>query len=923
MKRYLHLRVPAMLLVAVLLILTLASCANNTPKDTQGTEKPTSTSAPTDAPGSDPTGDPEEEPSPEPDPDPDPDPAPVDPKSLTTVFFTTPAIPADAGEEIDLTKYNVQFTAGKTVAAKSITWDSEQLSVRDGRVSADKAGVYELIAMSDDAEKTVYLVVKAPEDTEYVLYYNSFDDDGSIDELDRVETANGASYTVSDGRLVLSASGNAGSVARVLLPQWLGDFANYSISSSATITRKANESRWMSLMYRVQNNDYPYYQMCVRANTNATNGVELAYRTADGSWAYYGKTGYSSALSANELYDINLIACEGSVSASINGQSLLNTGSAIDLGTGRVGLQASGCQAEYDYVKVTAVFPAVSTFGMENVDIKDVSTGITSAPTVIAEISSESELEGISSLKAGIAVMELNDDGFVICPDGSVICTANAAIHKLNNKAIPAFKLPDTMDAGEAAVIFMHLETKELMVLSSNADTIKTVRDARPDALGVLDWSNKTDIALIDMRSAANSCGSRICLLPADMATQATTDLLSSLSMTVWFKAEKSTNVELITLITAGANGILTDNCPALVECLGSDIFAENTIIRPVSVIGHRGMPAIAPENTIIGSQLAAKYGANIIENDIYITADGVLVVMHDGTIDRTTNGTGNVESFTYDQLCSYMVDDAPDSSATGLGTVTAAQPIPTLEEYFEAFKGTDTFLFIEIKSSDLSRLVPALAELIGEYDFYGQCGVICFSTDAVRAVKEAIPQISAGYLCSDGSFESIYSATTDLCSTYNPSYSVVNKSLVKALAHRGVTTWPWTVNSETDFDKFFLMGVGGITTNYSNFVSEYVRHITSDKQEYTLSAGGTAAAKITVEKYGAAIGATDYSNGTYVTTDTEMIVIEGNATLSFNGTQLSADEAGDATVLFRLSYQLNNGTTVYVYTQPVTVHVQ
>ena len=373
--------------------------------------------------------------------------------------------------------------------------------------------------------------------------------------------------------------------------------------------------------------------------------------------------------------------------------------------------------------------------------------------------------------------------------------------------------------------------------------------------------------------------------------------------------------------MTSGANGILTSERKLFESVITSPIFKNNSIIRPVGIIGHRGTPALAPENTVEGSILAAANGANIIENDIYITTDGVIVVMHDSTIDRTTNGTGSVESFSYAQLCQYYVDIAPTTSETQYGKVTDSQPIPTLEDYFKAFKDTDTFMFIEIKSSKPDTIAAALRTLIDKYDIADQCGVIAFNQTAVTEIRKAIPEISVGYLCSDSSLETIVNNTSKLESSYNPDSSKINAELLKDLAARGIFTWPWTIRDSASFDNFFLMGVSGITTDNSYFAKNYVKRISTESKEYRLEAGKSLDLKLIVQNYGA-LSTSDLSNVTYNTTDAEMLLIEGNQTLNYSSGKLTATEQGDASVLFRLSFKLNNGKTAFVYSEPVTISV-
>jgi hypothetical protein len=145
----------------------------------------------------------------------------------------------------------------------------------------------------------------------------------------------------------------------------------------------------------------------------------------------------------------------------------------------------------------------------------------------------------------------------------------------------------------------------------------------------------------------------------------------------------------------------------------------------------------------------------------------------------------------------------------------------------------------------------------------------------------------------------------------------------VKYLADRGIFTWPWTVNNSNLFDALYLMGVAGITTNYSNFAQKYVKRITPDKTKYFGTVGKSIDVNIQMELYGAAKDAEAFENTVIPTNKAEMFVIEGNSTLIFDGTSVTATAAGNATVIFRLSFRLSNGETAYVYTQPVAINIK
>ena len=396
-----------------------------------------------------------------------------------------------------------------------------------------------------------------------------------------------------------------------------------------------------------------------------------------------------------------------------------------------------------------------------------------------------------------------------------------------------------------------------------------------------------------------------ICLISSADATVKNVNFLQSLATVVWVKSNGDSIDELVRCITSGAYGVVTGDRITLEKTLTGSIFAKNTIIRPVNVIGHRGMPSIAQENTIKGSIAAVSHGANIVENDVYLTKDGVVVVMHDSTLDRTTNGSGKVEDLTYAQISQYKVD-----SLAGV----ASEPIPTLEDYMKEFKGKDVIIYIEIKSNK-PEIVPAIKALIDKYDFYSQACVIAFSEEQVQLVRKTIPQISCGFLSSSlSSLQGISSSVYEYSSTFNPNQSLINKELLRDLYHRGISVWPYTINDNTKFDEFFLMGVSGITTNYANFVEQYVKTLSADKNEYSFTAGASV---------DTVLSALNYKGEKVDTQNAEIVVVSGNSSITFKDGKLSATEKGDACVVFRISFKLKNGQTAYVYSQPVNVSVK
>ncbi|MGV2794896.1 terminase, partial [Clostridium perfringens] len=128
---------------------------------------------------------------------------------------------------------------------------------------------------------------------------------------------------------------------------------------------------------------------------------------------------------------------------------------------------------------------------------------------------------------------------------------------------------------------------------------------------------------------------------------------LQKLAVMVWAQEAPGTTggpLPLHRLITAGVNGVVAAEPVKAHEAL--ELYnRDTTLVRKVYMIGHRGMPSVSPENTIESNILAIEAGADYIENDMFLTKDGYLIITHNASLETTTDGRGQVENFTLEQL--------------------------------------------------------------------------------------------------------------------------------------------------------------------------------------------------------------------------------------------------------------------------------
>ena len=162
-------------------------------------------------------------------------------------------------------------------------------------------------------------------------------------------------------------------------------------------------------------------------------------------------------------------------------------------------------------------------------------------------------------------------------------------------------------------------------------------------------------------------------------------------------------------------------------------------------VVAHRGAPAVAPENTMEAYRLAVEMGADAIELDVHLTADGKLAVMHDETVERTTNLTGAIASMTMKQLRTADAGhrfEAPDGSFPFRGK---GLKVPTLAEVLK-WLPTGIGLVIEVKAR--AATAPTIAALRGSrVREAGAVTLISFDERAIEESRQLDPEIPTGYL--------------------------------------------------------------------------------------------------------------------------------------------------------------------------------
>jgi glycerophosphoryl diester phosphodiesterase len=161
-----------------------------------------------------------------------------------------------------------------------------------------------------------------------------------------------------------------------------------------------------------------------------------------------------------------------------------------------------------------------------------------------------------------------------------------------------------------------------------------------------------------------------------------------------------------------------------------------------VITINHRGYNTIAPENTLPAYIMSKEKGYNYVECDVSFTSDGIPVLLHDDTIDRTSNGSGSVSNLTYEQLLQYDFGSWKSSEYTGT-------KIPTFEEFIVLCKNIGLYPYIELKSNGnyTREQIVEIVNIVKKCGMQGNVTYISFNIDYLEYVNSVDKQARIGYL--------------------------------------------------------------------------------------------------------------------------------------------------------------------------------
>lgn len=246
-------------------------------------------------------------------------------------------------------------------------------------------------------------------------------------------------------------------------------------------------------------------------------------------------------------------------------------------------------------------------------------------------------------------------------------------------------------------------------------------------------------------------------------------------------------------------------------------------------IIAHRGASGSAPENTLAAVNKALEIGVDMVEIDVHQTKDKEIVVIHDNTVNRTTNGRGRVRDYSLKHLKAL-------DAGSWFSSEFKNERVPALAEVIKLVKGKAELL-IEIKSSGAyPGIEEIIIKILEENDFVKQCVIHCFNSVSLKKIRTHHPEVRIQKLVLGNIFflplhidyrpQLGHYHHYDFVSGINPNHKYINEMMLKKIQQKGQTVYVWTQNDEEKMKELISLGVDGIITDYPEKLKKIIQNL-------------------------------------------------------------------------------------------------
>lgn len=542
------------------------------------------------------------------------------------------------------------------------------------------------------------------------------------------------------------------------------------------------------------------------------------------------------------------------------------------------------------------------------VSVQNESTPVALAPSIVQVVTAKTDL---TSNAANQWAFSLDAKLNLLDQQGKKHGTIQQFLTDPTRRTIPLLTIKNEETLKSLVAIANDIDLSDISLRSSDEQLLRKIHVMLPNSRTVLDLSQTKKLGaerqdLANILHRTNAAYARIVILPSYLINKENVAFLQQRLLSVWGESHAGGFAFAAKILTAGLNAVITTDSAPYIDILAA--MPNPTLLRKPLLIGHRGVPSLEDENTLESAKKAVALGADIVENDIYITKDNHLVIMHDPTVDRTTNGKGFIEQMTLAEV-------------KKLSTHRGHQ-VPTLAEYFQTFKDNKRMVhFVEIKSGN-PNLITELKKEIEQYSIEDQVVAISFNVAQIKRMKHQLPGYTTGYLTGHvpksndvhTDVKNLMEVTQRHASTFNSSYGNITPALLDVAKHRGITFWPWTFRDEKIFKNYYITGINGLTTDYSQFASKYVVDIAAtDVNERKIHVGEPLQFQLQL---------TQQNGETLLAEANQLILLSSQQAIYRDADHIRYIGPGTAYVMPGYRYSIDGSHSYTIFTAPIKVTV-
>jgi glycerophosphoryl diester phosphodiesterase len=227
-------------------------------------------------------------------------------------------------------------------------------------------------------------------------------------------------------------------------------------------------------------------------------------------------------------------------------------------------------------------------------------------------------------------------------------------------------------------------------------------------------------------------------------------------------------------------------------------------------IYAHRGASGYAPENTFAAFDRALEMPIDGIETDIRATQDGMLVLLHDATVDRTTDGSGAVAGLT---LAAVQQLDA----GIRFSAAFAGQRIPTLDAFLDRYAERSHF-WLEIKAPGVE---PDLATTIRRRDLFDRAQFTSFNFESLRRMRELAPEAGLAFITKELAADTIANCTSIGIAQISIHNSTITPAIIASVRQAGMDARTWGIADKATLQRVLDLGVYGLTLNWPDWAGE------------------------------------------------------------------------------------------------------